>query len=233
MNTHFALVVPSEHSRAAESSGAVTRVDGLAERLADEITTGALLPGSRLDEVSLATRFKVSRTPVREALRQLEATGLVERRPYKGAIVAAPSPRRLAEMFTAMGEIESTCARLAATAMTGPERRALLALHERMEELVRAGDPLLYAEQNVSFHEMIYGGAQNDLLATIARDLRRRLAPFRRAQFQAQGRLVRSHAEHEEIVRSIEHGEAEKAASVMRQHMTRVEAAFDAFSEGR
>ena len=73
---------------------------------------GALLPGAALDETELARRFSVSRTPVREAIRQLAASGLVEARAHRGAVVAQPTEERLIGMFEAMAELEALCAGL-------------------------------------------------------------------------------------------------------------------------
>ena len=72
-----------------------TLAEELRHQLADEIRSGALAPGAALDETELARRFAVSRTPVREAIRQLDASGLVEVRPHRGAVVARPSEERL------------------------------------------------------------------------------------------------------------------------------------------
>src|SRR6185436_11532871 len=85
----------------------VTRAEELRLQLADEIVRGVLPPGSALDETDIARRFSVSRTPVREALRQLVASGLVEARAHRGAVVAQPSLDRLTEMFEAMAELEA------------------------------------------------------------------------------------------------------------------------------
>src|ERR1700704_4403360 len=84
----------------------VTRAEELKLQLADEIVRGVLAPGAALDETELAERFKVSRTPVREAIRQLAASGLVDARPHRGAVVARPDEERLVGMFEAMGELE-------------------------------------------------------------------------------------------------------------------------------
>ncbi len=203
-----------------------TRADDLANRLADAITSGAIPPGTRLDEQVLASRFAVSRTPVREALHQLAAAGLIERRPYRGAVVTTVSPQQVSEMFVAMGEIEAVCARLSALMMTAPERRELRAFHAGMAALVRAGDPVAFAESNVLFHERIYAGAHNALLTETARALRRRLMPYRRAQFRALGRLPRSHEEHFAVTLAIERGEAEEAARLMRAHLGLVGEAY-------
>ncbi len=75
--------------------GRVTRAEELRQSLADDIVRGVLLPGSPLDESELARRFNVSRTPVREALRQLATSGLVDTRAHRGALVAHPSAERL------------------------------------------------------------------------------------------------------------------------------------------
>ncbi len=83
--------------------------------LADAILSGEFAPGSRLDEQMLAGRFGVSRTPVREVLRELAASGLVEMRPRRGTIVAAPTASQIDTLFGAMAELEATCARLSAS----------------------------------------------------------------------------------------------------------------------
>src|SRR5213080_3004855 len=117
--------------RASPSFHKITRAEELRLQLADEIVRGALAPGSPLDETDIARRFSVSRTPVREALRQLAASGLVDARAHRGAVVARPSPARLTGMFEAMAELEALCAGLAAERMPAAERQALEALHEQ------------------------------------------------------------------------------------------------------
>ena len=110
----------------------VTRAEELRLQLADEIVRGVLPPGSALDETDIARRFYVSRTPVREALRQLVASGLVEARAHRGAVVAQPSPDRLTEMFEAMAELEALCAGLASERMSPADRQKLEAIHEEL-----------------------------------------------------------------------------------------------------
>ena len=99
-------------------AGGKTLAEELRWQLADEIVRGTLEPGTALDETELARRFRVSRTPVREALRQLAASGLIDARAHRGAVVARPSLERLTGMFEAMAELEALCAGLAAERMT-------------------------------------------------------------------------------------------------------------------
>ena len=208
-------------------SSRMTRGEMLSSTLATEIFDGVLPPGTRLDEQGLAERYGVSRTPVREALRQLATSGLIEMRPRRGAVVASVTRERLSELFVAMGEIEATCARLSAISRNPLERRRLHALHQRMGELVAQFLEEDYAQANRAFHLTIYEGAHNPVLLDIAIGLRRRLDPFRRAQFRAPGRLVRSHAEHDSIVEAILSGNSTDAHTAMLDHVHSVEDAFD------
>jgi len=204
-----------------------TAADMLAQGIADAIFSGEFAPGTRLDEQQLAQRFSVSRTPVREALRQLANTGLIDVRPRRGAFVTRISPEQLEEMFVAMGELEATCARLASLSMSPTERRRLQAFHEKMGELARSGDAMGFAEANHAFHTMIYGGAHNVVLAEMTAAMRRRLMPYRRAQFLLEGRPLRSHAEHGVVVAAIVQGNAREAHDAMLHHVTLVEASFE------
>src|ERR1700760_3581580 len=89
----------------------LTQPDRLADAIADSVLSGEFEPGLRLDEGMLAERYGVSRTPVREALRQLAPTGVIEVKPRRGATVAKATSAELEKLFGAMAEIEATCAR--------------------------------------------------------------------------------------------------------------------------
>jgi DNA-binding GntR family transcriptional regulator len=202
----------------------------LAAAIADGILNGTLEPGLRLDEATLAQQHGVSRTPVREALRQLAMSGLIDMRPRKGAVVSKATPEQIESLFVAMAEMEATCARLAAMSMTPVERRRLQARHEAMMALAAAGDPDAYSDANNAFHSAIYAGAHNAPLAEFTVGLRRRVGPFRRAQFRMEGRLLRSSQEHDAVVRAILSGDAAAAHASMLHHVSLVEDAFEAFS---
>ena len=161
----------------------------------------------------------MSRTPVREAIRQLAASGLVEARAHRGAVVARPREERLTGMFEAMAELEALCAGLAAERMTGAERRALEAVHEELRALIHAGDPQRFHEVNEAFHSAIYAGSHNAYLAEMTLATRARVQPFRRAQFRNLGRLAKSHVEHDRVVVAILRGDRERAAAAMRAHI--------------
>jgi len=205
-----------------ERPGRRTLAEELRQQLADEIMSGALAPGATLDETELARRFAVSRTPVREAIRLLDASGLVEARPHRAAVVARPTHARLIGMFEAMAELEALCAGLSAERMTGADRIALEAAHEGLRALIRSGDPQRYHESNEVFHGTIYAGAHNQYLAELTLATRQRVAPFRRAQFRNLGRLAKSHVEHDRVVEAILRGDRARAAEAMRAHIMTV-----------
>jgi DNA-binding GntR family transcriptional regulator len=208
----------------------LTRAEELRQQLADEIVRGALAPGAALDETDIARRFNVSRTPVREALRQLAASGLVEARAHRGAVVAQPSIERLGGMFEAMAELEALCAGLAAERMAPAERYRLEAIHEELRVLSHAGDPDRFHAINEQFHSFIYAGSQNGHIAEITLATRKRVQPFRRAQFRNLGRLAQSHAEHDRVVVAIMRGDRNGAANAMRAHIQRVHGEYEIYA---
>ena len=185
-----------------EASDRASLSERIRVSLVDDISTGAIEPGAVLDEARLAESFGASRTPVREALRQLEAAGLVEIRPRRGVVVLPITVPRLLEMFEVTAEVESLCARLATHRMTGLERAALAELHENSLGPAEAGDFAAYDAMNLRFHEILYGATHNAFLAEHALSLRGRLLPFRRTQLRYPDRLRSSHAEHGAILRA-------------------------------
>lgn len=206
-----------------------TLAEELRSQLADEIVQGALVPGSALDETEIAQRFKVSRTPVREAIRQLAASGLVDTRPHRGALVARPSEERLVGMFEAMGELEALCAGLAAERMNAAERQSLESTHAKLRTLIHVGEPQSHHEINEAFHGIIYAGSHNDYLAEMAIATRVRVQPFRRAQFRNLGRLAKSYSEHDRVVKAIMRGDRQAAAAAMRSHILTVREEYEAY----
>lgn len=209
-----------------------TTVDDMVRAIADQIVAGGLRPGTRLDEAGLAARFQVSRTPVREALGQLGAMKLVDRRPNRGAVVAILGQDRLAAMFESMAELEGICARFAAERMTAAERRRLEAMHQDATRLVHDGAEAAYEAHNTAFHSALYVGAHNEHIGELAGLTRDRLAPFRRAQFRLPGRLLKSWAEHQDIVTAILRGDGAAAGAAAKGHVDTVGEASAVFASG-
>jgi DNA-binding GntR family transcriptional regulator len=216
--------------RPAAPPAKITRAEELRLQLADEIVRGQLAPGAPLDETDIARRFNVSRTPVREALRQLAASGLVDARAHRGAVVARPTLERLNSMFEAMAELEALCAGLAAERMMAADRARLEAIHEELRVLSHAGNPERFHEVNERFHNAIYAGSQNGYIAEMTLATRVRVQPFRRAQFRNLGRLAKSHAEHDRVVVAIMRGDRTGAAAAMRAHIELVRGEYEIYA---
>jgi DNA-binding GntR family transcriptional regulator len=198
--------------------------------IGDRIVTGFLRPGEKLDEASLAARFDVSRTPVREALGRLSAMGLVERRPNRGATVAVVTQEHLASMFESMAELEAICARFSAERMTAGERRALEVEHQASARLVQLAAEEDYEYFNTEFHTRLYRGAHSKHIYELTVMTRSRLAPFRRAQFMLPGRLAKSWQEHDVIVTAIMRGDGAAAGQAAKDHVSIVSEASAVFA---
>lgn len=192
----------------------------LKKQIENEIISGELEPGDRLDEQSLASRFGVSRTPVREALRQLSGAELIKQVPNKGAVVATLTLTQMVEMFEVMSELEGLCARLAARRMTKDERDQLAACHKQSLKFAENGDVNKYYEANARFHEVVYKGSHNQFLEQTTRTTRNRLAPYRRYQLHHPGRLMDSFWEHDAVEKAILSGNGDKADELIRAHVS-------------
>lgn len=198
--------------------------------LTDEITAGVLPPGSPLDEQQIATRFGASRTPVREALRQLSTSGLVEMRPRRGVFVTSLSPERMMEMFETAAEMEALCVRLATYRLSPLERARLAELHEASEAMVQQKDVDAYDRLNHSFHILLYQATHNAFLCDYAMALRDRLDALRRTQLRQPGRIEASRKEHADILAAMAEGDGDLAAKRVRAHLLNAATAFSRYA---
>jgi DNA-binding GntR family transcriptional regulator len=172
-----------------------------------------------LDERLIGSRFGVSRTPVREALRILASYGLVEMRPRRKALVSGLDMQRMAQMFEVLASLESLAAECAARRMSLTLQSELRSVHDQIGECLLEGDTEKYDELNLTFHKIIYRGAGNAYLEDQVGVLRQRLAPYRRWLLQKMKRVNLSHKEHGEILAAIIDGDSTTAAAKMRNHV--------------
>lgn len=196
------------------------RADSVATFLEEAILRGDYQDGEKLDEIRLANEFGVSRTPIREAFLKLSSAGLIDQIPNRGAYVCQPGPVELVELFEMMGELEASCARLAAMRISETAIDELLAANKACQLAVELANPNAYYDHNETFHLTIYSQSGNRVLEADTLRLHQRLKPYRRIQLQARGRLTQSMAEHEGIVGALIAGDSVKAADLMRDHVT-------------
>jgi DNA-binding GntR family transcriptional regulator len=195
------------------------------DELRSRIVSGKLAPGSRLVEDQLAHELGVSRNPVREALRVLEAEGLIQRSPRRGAVVATVSPSEAAKVFEVREPLESLAACLAARKATEAEVAGLRELLGRMAEAMSTAPDAL-ARLNTEFHAEVYRIAGSSYLAEVMETI-----SWRMEWVFGQNGLVRGPAsldEHERIVDAIEAGDEALAARRAEEHVLTAQRAFEA-----
>jgi len=195
------------------------RADKIADELEEMIFVGRFNDGDRLDEIRLAAQFGVSRTPIREALQRLVASGLAEQIPRRGVFVRQPGLVELVEMFEVMAEIEAVCARLAANRISEAALDELERVNGRCQQTIEEDNTDGYYQENERFHQIIYQQSGNSFLAAKALRLQHRLKPYRRIQLRLRGRMVQSLTEHEAVVSALRTGEPERAAAALRDHV--------------
>lgn len=196
-----------------------TRADRITTELEAEIMRGDLAPGQRLDEVALANRFDVSRTPVREALRALAASGLIKVQPRSGAVVARPTVGEVMEIFELVGELEAIASRLACERMTDHHSAHISLAHKACRQAAASQDVALYMQKNDVFHSAIHAAADNRALVEQIAHLGKKLAPYRRFITFRPERRETAEREHELLARALLARDGPRAASAMKDHV--------------
>ncbi len=198
---------------------AATRTEQLRLKLEAEILAGNLRPGEKLDEETIARRFGLSRTPVREAFKALASSGLVEVRPHQGAYVSALTLKNIIEMFEVMIVLESACAELAARRLTLADQRAIRSAQALCDAARDKQSPSDFYQANAKLHEAIYRASHNEFLKSQTLSIRQRLEPYRRQITYHPGLIEKSNEEHKQVVAAIFEMDADAAAQAMRVHL--------------
>jgi DNA-binding GntR family transcriptional regulator len=193
--------------------------DQIRLRIESAIASGELLPGDAIDDVALAGHYKVSRTPVREALLQLQAQGILSSTPRGGSMVAKMNLQQLLSLWELLAELEGIAVRLACERMSNDDTQALVKLHRSSKKLADKEDMDGWQVANLKFHELIYEGARNPFLRQEVLRIRSRTGVYRRHAFSALGRIKSSYDQHEKIVSALEKRDAEAASLCMADHM--------------
>jgi DNA-binding GntR family transcriptional regulator len=199
-----------------------TLADNIRQKLISAIVEGEIPQGSKVSEVELATRYGVSRGPLREAMRDLEGLRLVERKPHAGVRVVALNCAELKEIFTIREALEGMAARLAATEMSDQEISSLRKLLELHESKVRESQGQSYFQQHgdLDFHLRILSGSGNRRLYKLMGDeLYQLILMYRRQSSQRPSRPLRALEEHKRICDAIEARDPELAEMLMRRHI--------------
>lgn len=195
----------------------ITKAEAIYQRLKSEIISGRRLPGQRLVTTQISREYDVSETPVREALRRLEAEGLVRVQPHAGARVDQPDFDKMNELALIRIELECLATRLAVSCATPSLCDKLDVLLSRMEDALGNGDGLAYGDLNRRFHETIYRATGYEELVALIDNLWGRTEHKDSIFALTPEAMARSHQQHIEIVAALRRKDAATAERVARE----------------
>lgn len=196
------------------------RVESISDQVLDHIRkavlSGQLAAGARIDQRAIADDLGVSIIPVREAIRQLEAEGLIEKRPFRGAFVSVLSMTELVDIYVTRQTLEELAARIAVERMTPEVLGNLELLLAEMESATEAGDRNALFDLNGAFHFTLYTASQNKILCQMIEGLWERSTVYRRRFTFMPERAHQALAEHRQILDACRRGDAEAAGRAVR-----------------
>ncbi len=196
---------------------------GVLHKVRDMITTGELEPGVHLTERILTEKLRVSRTPLREALKILAHEGLVELLPNCGAQVTRLTAENARQLFEVIEALESQAGRLACERITNTELAELRRVHEEMHAHFLRRELPEYFKLNQSIHERIVAAARNPILETAHRLHSSRIRRARYKEIQVNEKRWReAMMEHEQIIEALEKRDSSRIAELLKYHLQRM-----------
>lgn len=187
-----------------------------------EIIKESLKPGNKLLEEKIAKQLGVSRTPIREALKQLAAEGFVKMIPNQGMMVSKTSIKDIQEVLQIRGVLEELAARLAAKLIKKEEIKELEKYIEQMEYYTNKNDFLAFSEMDAEFHELVLNICGSNRLIQIRKNLSDQAHRYRIRSLSIPGRLKHSLKEHREIVEALMQKDSEQADRLSQKHIENV-----------
>lgn len=196
----------------------LTLRESILETIRDAIMSGVLKPGEKVAEPELAERFGISRTPIREAFRQLESEGYLTVIPRKGAVVASFSERDIEEFYAIKSILEGYAARLACRLLTDREIERLAAINDKLNSLAREGDVKHFFKVHNDFHDLFLRAADNEKLLELIDTLMQKFQRLRVASLSLPGRMDVSVQEHSKIIEAFRQRDADLAEHLVRKN---------------
>jgi DNA-binding GntR family transcriptional regulator len=190
------------------------------ETIRDAILKGTMKPGERVSEPDLAERFGISRTPIREAFRQLESEGYLEVIPRKGAVVASLSERDVEEFYAIKIILEGFAARMAAEKLSEKDIERLESINERLKQIAKEGDVKTFFRVHNEFHEVFIKAAGNEKLFEMINHLVLRFKRLRLASLSQPGRMEISVEEHRNMIQAFKNHDGDRADNLVRHAAT-------------
>lgn len=199
-----------------------TKADLVYKTLVEAITTNKLPPGTRLIVKDIAEQLSVSDIPVREALKILESTGLIETKPYIGSVVTTPSPEWIEEVFVMRAALESMAIRVSIPFLTEQDIQNIIAIDLEMKESAKTANHAEYASLNRRFHKTIMEKSPYPNLLSMIDELLIK-SSYGQAIFGLKPMTVKtSDLEHDELIAVIKNRDVDRAEALTRDHRLRV-----------
>ncbi|MDN5351205.1 MAG: hypothetical protein PWQ12_121 [Clostridiales bacterium] len=191
------------------------------EKIREDILNGRYSNGEKLVEIKLADEIGVSRTPVREALKQLELDGLVENIPNRGVVVKGISTGDIGDILSIRLCIEGLVGQWAAERITPEEIKDLEEIFDLMEFYTKRGDVDKNFELNTKFHEKLYKAAKSRYLEGVLNDFQLFIKPARSSSLRSNGRMELALEEHREILNAVKAQDVERTREALIRHISR------------
>lgn len=208
-----------------KDSPTATQKMGLHEQAANQLrkllVEGHIAPGAKLNERELSERLGVSRTPLREAIKQLAHEGLVDLLPNRGAVAVQLTETDIIDAFELLGILEAAAGELAAQRISDEERVEIRAMHYEMLACHARGDLSGYYQLNARIHNAINAAAQNPLLTTTYRGINARVQALRFTTNQNPEKWAKAVAEHGQMLEALEARDAAGMRALMTTHLRR------------
>lgn len=196
----------------------LTLREKILENIRDAIVSGELKAGSHISEPELAERYGISRTPIREAFRQLESEGYLTVIPRRGVIVSEFSPKDIEEFYAIKSIMEGYAARRACEKLSEKDLGRLQSINNKLAELARAGDIKHFFKIHSDFHELFIKAADNEKLHELIAGLVTKFQRLRFTSLSLPGRMEVSVQEHEKIIDAFRKKDADLAEKLVRQN---------------
>lgn len=191
----------------------------ITKEIEEAILSGQLKPRERLVEMDLISQFDVSRTVIREALKRLEAKGLIRTTPYRGAVVADLTTEEIEEIYFIRAELEKIAARLVLEHITQKEVQNLKKVSKEVERHLREKSHQMI-EMDSEFHRMIFRGCRNSYLYDMIDYLRTKAHIVRYNAWSLPHRIEQSIVEHREMIKAIENRDLSQLEKLIVKHLT-------------
>ncbi|VTU45855.1 Pyruvate dehydrogenase complex repressor (plasmid) [Variovorax sp. PBL-E5] len=217
--------MPTSTARTSKKRDApALSVEQVCDKIRTAILSGKLRPGDKLTEQDLAAEYRVSRTPIREAIRQLEVERLVSRTPFVGVTVTQLRPSEIIELLDIREVLEGLVARLAAKELQPEQRTRLRKTFDRMTASAKSGNVVQYLDEALAFRRILVECSRSETLTQYVMGIENRLRLVGNRTALIPGRMQAAISEHKKLLQAIEAGEAQAAEQLNRERIQHIRA---------